>query len=113
MGEAAALELMHDHDGRAKPSWDWDDPVGRAWLVDELVEDARAVLAAVGGLDLTDEQADAVGLLAAVAGLSRILCSVASYVRSFWAASMNSTLPRRSAGLALLRTQTATGMLAP
>ena len=65
---AAALELVHDYDGRAKPSCDWSDPRERAWLVDELVTDACAVLAAVEDLDLAGEQADAVGLLGAVAG---------------------------------------------
>ncbi len=65
---AAALELMHDYDGRAGPWCDWSDPAERAWLVDELVADACAVLAAVEGLDLTGEQADAVGLLGVVAG---------------------------------------------
>ena len=68
IAEAAALELAHDYDSRSKPGCDWSDPAERAWLIDELVTDAGAVLAAVGGLDLTDEQADAVGLLAAVAG---------------------------------------------
>ncbi len=66
---AAAVELTHDYDsGTAGLSCDWSDPAERARLVDELVHDAAAVLAAVGGLDLTDAQADAVGLLAAVAG---------------------------------------------
>ncbi len=68
VGAGAALELAHDYDGRAKPVCDWSDPAERAWLVDELVTDALAVLDAAEGLDLTDEQADAVGLLAVVAG---------------------------------------------
>lgn len=68
IAEAAVLELMHDYDSRCGPSCDWSDPGERAWLVDELVEDACAVLAAVEGLDLTAEQADAVGLLGVVAG---------------------------------------------
>ncbi len=46
---AAGLELMDDYDGRAKPRCDWGDPVERAWLIDELVGDAEAVLAAVDG----------------------------------------------------------------
>ena len=65
---AAGLELFHDYDGRAKPACDWSDPDQRVWLIDELVTDARAVLAVVEGLDLTDEQAQAAALLAAVAG---------------------------------------------
>ncbi|MCY4664588.1 MAG: transposase, partial [Acidimicrobiaceae bacterium] len=68
IGEAAALELMHDYDGRSKPGCDWGDPAERAWLIDELVTDACAVLGAVAGCDLDGEQADAVGLLGAVAG---------------------------------------------
>ena len=66
--QAAALVLGHDYDGRAGPSCDWGDPEERAWLIDDLVTDAAAVLAAVGGLDLSQEQADAAALLAAVAG---------------------------------------------
>ena len=65
---AAGLELMVDYGLGAKPSCDWGDPDERAWLVDELVTDARAVLSAVEGLELTGEQADAVGLLGTVAG---------------------------------------------
>ncbi len=68
VGAAAALELAHDYDGRAKPACDWSDPDERAWLVDDLVTDALAVLDAVEGLDLTDDQADAAGLLGVVAG---------------------------------------------
>ena len=68
IGEAAALELMHDYDSRGKPSCDWSDPEERVWLIDELVTDACAVLAVVEGLDLAAEQADAVGLLGVVAG---------------------------------------------
>ena len=65
---AAGLELMVDYGLGAKPSCDWGDPEERAWLVDELVTDARAVLSVVEGLELTGEQADAVGLLGTVAG---------------------------------------------
>ena len=68
IGSAAVLELMHDYDSGARPWCDWSDPAERAWLIDELVEDARRVLSAVGGLDLDGGQADAVGLLGAVAG---------------------------------------------
>ena len=65
---AAAAELMHDYDGRAKPSCDWGDPDERAWLIDDLVTDACAVLDALDGADLTDEQAKAAELLGTVAG---------------------------------------------
>ncbi|MXW94951.1 MAG: IS1182 family transposase [Acidimicrobiaceae bacterium] len=68
VGAAAALELAHDYDGRAKPACDWSDADERAWLVDDLVTDALAVLDAVEGLDLTDDQAEAAGLLGVVAG---------------------------------------------
>ena len=64
----AGLELMLDYGLGAKPSCDWSDPGERAWLIDELVTDACAVLAETAGLELTDEQADAAALLAAVAG---------------------------------------------
>ncbi len=59
---------MLDYGLGAKPSCDWSDPGERAWLIDELVTDACAVLAETAGLELTDEQADAAALLAAVAG---------------------------------------------
>ena len=65
---AAALELMHDYDGGAKPSCDWGDPDERAWLIDDLVTDACAVLDALDGAGLTDEQAKAAELLGLVAG---------------------------------------------
>ena len=60
--------LAHDYDGRAKPVCDWGDPDERAWLIDELVSDARAVLDVLAGSELSDEQAQAAALLAVVAG---------------------------------------------
>ena len=66
--QAAALALAHDYDGRAKPVCDWGDPDERGWLIDELVSDARAVLDALAGSELSDEQAQAAALLAVVAG---------------------------------------------
>ena len=66
--EAAAVGLRHDYGGRSKPSCDWGDPEERAWLVDDLVTDAGDVLDALEGAGLTDEQAGAAELLAAVAG---------------------------------------------
>ena len=65
---AAALVLGHDYDSRAKPVCDWGDPDERGWLIDELVSDARAVLDALEGSELSDEQAQAAALLAVVAG---------------------------------------------
>ena len=66
--QAAAVALGHDYDGRAKPVCDWGDPDERAWLIDDLVSDARAVLDALEGSQLSDEQAQAAELLAVVAG---------------------------------------------
>ena len=65
---AAAVALAHDYDSRAKPVCDWGDPDERAWLIDDLVSDARAVLDALEGSQLSDEQAQAAALLAVVAG---------------------------------------------
>ena len=66
--EAAVVVLAHDYDSRAKPVCDWGDPDERGWLVDELVTDACAVLDALDGSELSDEQAQAAALLAVVAG---------------------------------------------
>lgn len=67
--EAAAVTLTaHDYDAGAKPTMAWDDPVAKAALVTALVNDALALIAALDGVSLSDEQADAVGLLALVAG---------------------------------------------
>ena len=66
--QAAAVALGHDYDSRAKPVCDWGDPDERAWLIDDLVSDARAVLDALDGSELSDEQAQAAALLAVVAG---------------------------------------------
>jgi hypothetical protein len=67
---AGVLELAgHDDDqDPGKPACAWDDPEARTRLVSALVNDARAVLDAVGGAELDDEQAEAVGLLGLVAG---------------------------------------------
>ena len=66
--QAAGLVLARDYDSRAKPVCDWGDPDERGWLVDDLVTDARAVLDALDGFELSDEQAQAAALLAVVAG---------------------------------------------
>lgn len=58
----------HDYDRAGKPVCAWDDPQAKAALVSGLVNDALAIIAALGGVELTDVQADAVGLLALVAG---------------------------------------------
>jgi hypothetical protein len=66
---ARAVELAaHDYDRPGKPDCAWDDPQATQALVSGLVHDALTVLAAVDGLGLGDEQAEAVALLALVAG---------------------------------------------
>ena len=69
VAEAAAVELSgHDYDGAAKPAIAWDDPVAKQALITGLVNDAMVLIAALDGVALTAEQADAVGLLALIAG---------------------------------------------
>jgi hypothetical protein len=58
----------HDYERPGKPECAWDDPQATQALVSRLVNDALAVLAAVADLELDDEQAEAVALLALVAG---------------------------------------------
>jgi IS5 family transposase len=57
----------HDYTQPGKPQIAWDDTEARAKLVDALVNDAHQVLAACTE-PLDDDQRDAVGLLALVAG---------------------------------------------
>jgi len=68
----AARELplnAHDYEqGGAKPACSWNDPADIDRVVTELVNDATMVLGAVRDLDLTELQAEAVGLLALVSG---------------------------------------------
>jgi Transposase domain (DUF772) len=67
--EAAAVAVAaHDYDASGKPVCAWDDPDAKSALVTGLVNDARALIAALDEVPLADEQADAVGLLALVAG---------------------------------------------
>ncbi len=67
--QAAAVDVAaHDYDASGKPVCAWDDPDARAALVSGLVNDALAILDAVTGIELDDKAADAVGLLALVAG---------------------------------------------
>lgn len=65
---AAVVVSAHDYETAGKPMIAWDDPVAKAALVSALVNDALAIIAALHGLALSAEQADAVGLLALVAG---------------------------------------------
>ena len=67
--EATAVEVAaHDYDSASKPLIAWDDPVAKAALLGALVNDALAIIVALEGLALSDDQADAVGVLALVAG---------------------------------------------
>jgi hypothetical protein len=69
VGQARELELTaHDDDRPGKPDCTWDDPQAKQALVSGLVNDALAVLAAVAEVELEAEQAEAVALLALVAG---------------------------------------------
>jgi hypothetical protein len=71
---AAATVSGHDYTRAGKPQIVWDDEAARAALVDGLVRDAHAVLAVIeqrtadGSVMLDGPAADAVGLLALVAG---------------------------------------------
>jgi hypothetical protein len=58
----------HDYDRPGKPVCAWDDPQATQALVSGLVNDALATLAAVADRELEAEQAEAVALLALVAG---------------------------------------------
>jgi IS5 family transposase len=67
--EAAAIELTgHDYSDPGKPRIAWDDDQARQQLVTALVTDACAVLSVMDVSRLEGEPADAVGLLALVAG---------------------------------------------
>jgi IS5 family transposase len=67
---AKALTLVaHDYDNDpGKPVCAWNDRADIDRVVTELVNDARTILAALDGVELDDAQAEAVGLLALVAG---------------------------------------------
>jgi len=58
----------HDYESRGKPLIAWDDPVAKAALVDGLVNDALALLAAFEDDVEESEATSALGLLALVAG---------------------------------------------
>ncbi len=68
-GEVVArVTSAHDYADLGKPRIAWDDPAAREALVDALVRDALAVLDALGEQEVGSKAADAVGLLALVAG---------------------------------------------
>jgi IS5 family transposase len=67
--QAAAVSVSaHDYDAGGKPVCVWDDPVARDELVSGLVNDAIAILDAIEGTVVDDDEARLVGLLALVAG---------------------------------------------
>jgi hypothetical protein len=66
---ARGVELSgHDYERPGKPDCAWDDPQATRALVSGLVGDALRVLAAAAEVEWDDEQAEAVALLALVAG---------------------------------------------
>ena len=64
----AALTRDDDYASVGKPPCDWDDPKAREALVDALVGDAQAALAALDGHELEGPLAEAGELLGLVAG---------------------------------------------
>jgi hypothetical protein len=58
----------HDYSTPGKPKIDWDDPAARDGLVSALVNDANLLVTTFKDAKLTDKQAQAVALLALVAG---------------------------------------------
>jgi hypothetical protein len=58
----------HDYDDPGKPAIAWNDPEARARLVDALVGDAHRLLGHLPDQDLGPREAEAVALLALVAG---------------------------------------------
>jgi IS5 family transposase len=65
---AAVTVTAHDFDRAGKPAIAWDDPIAKGALISGLVNDARAVLEVLDDAALAGEAADALGLLALVAG---------------------------------------------
>jgi IS5 family transposase len=64
----AVLRRDDEYASPGKPPCDWDDPVAREVLVDELVRDALAAVEALDGQVLPAGASDAADLLALVAG---------------------------------------------
>jgi hypothetical protein len=70
-GEVIARVCALDYSRPGTPDIDWDDPAAKEGLVSDLVNDALAVLGALAGADSPERdaaEADALGLLALVAG---------------------------------------------
>lgn len=66
--QIAAVCTGHDYRRPGKPDIDWDDPAARDALISALVNDANALIAALGEAKLDEPAAQAVALLALVAG---------------------------------------------
>jgi hypothetical protein len=66
--QIAAVCTGHDYSKPGKPKIDWDDPAAKDALVSALVNDANALVAAIGDAELAEPAASAVALLALVAG---------------------------------------------
>jgi Transposase domain (DUF772)/Transposase DDE domain len=64
----AAVCTGHDYTKPGKPQIDWDDPQARDALVSALVNDAKALVAALQDAELDERAQAAVALLALVAG---------------------------------------------
>jgi hypothetical protein len=58
----------HDYDDPGKPAIAWDDTQAREALVSALVSDATTIIAALADAELEDQAAQAVALLALIAG---------------------------------------------
>jgi hypothetical protein len=67
-GLIAVVCTGHDYSQPGKPAVDWSDPAAKNALVSALVTDALALLAALEGTELHGPAAEAVALLALVAG---------------------------------------------
>jgi hypothetical protein len=67
-GVAAVACIGHDYGDPGEPKIAWDDEQARAVLVDALVTDALRLLEHLGEQEPGGKAADAVGLLALVAG---------------------------------------------
>jgi hypothetical protein len=66
--QVATLCCGHDYTQPGKPSIDWDDPAAKDALVSALVNDANALVDALGHDELDEPAAQALALLALVAG---------------------------------------------
>jgi hypothetical protein len=64
----AAQCHAHDYDDPGKPAIAWDDKQAREALVSALVSDATTIIAALANAKLEDQAAQAVALLALIAG---------------------------------------------